>query len=226
MTEKEWQLSNSPYEMIAALPERDQADERKLRLFGAAACRRHWERLMAFDFVDSVEVAEKFLEGEIDAPESHRLYDAFMEASVPALEASIGVAGWALLMQPFEDTAAETICDALVDLVLLHSGLERDGPGWEKAVRAENAAQADIVREVFGNPFHRPRVLRAWLDWRDGTVGKLAQAAYHERTLPDGLLEPVRSASWPMLSKKRAPQARRSWAICAAQPCTCAAAGR
>jgi hypothetical protein len=34
----------------------------------------------------------------------------------------------------------------------------------------------------------------AWLAWNGGTVGRLAHAAYEQRSLPDGLLEQARLA--------------------------------
>jgi hypothetical protein len=52
-----------------------------------------------------------------------------------------------------------------------------------------------LVREVIGNPFRPPPgVAPGLLAWRDGLVVKLAQAAYDERSLPDGLLDNSRLA--------------------------------
>jgi hypothetical protein len=51
---------------------------------------------------------------------------------------------------------------------------------WAAAERAAlMAADAETVREVFGNPFRPPQPVEpAWLEWNGGTVRKLAQAAY------------------------------------------------
>jgi hypothetical protein len=53
----------------------------------------------------------------------------------------------------------------------------------------------DLVRCVFGNPY-RPvaAIAPPWLAWGDGTVPKLAESAYAERTLPEGALDPARLA--------------------------------
>jgi hypothetical protein len=51
----------------------------------------------------------------------------------------------------------------------------------KKVLLAESAAQADLVREVFGNPFRPVPVPRAWLSWHDGTIPRLAQSVYEER---------------------------------------------
>jgi hypothetical protein len=45
----------------------------------------------------------------------------------------------------------------------------------------EARAQADLLRDLFGNPFRRPRVQRAWLKWDGGTVVRVAKGAYDER---------------------------------------------
>jgi hypothetical protein len=54
--------------------------------------------------------------------------------------------------------------------------------------------QASLVREVIGNPFRPAAADPAWLAWSDGTVVKLAQAAYEDRDLPSGYLDPTRLA--------------------------------
>lgn len=54
---------------------------------------------------------------------------------------------------------------------------------------AELSAQTDLLREVFGNPF---RPIRPDARWLTPTVRQLAQAAYDERSLPGGVLDPVR----------------------------------
>jgi hypothetical protein len=50
-----------------------------------------------------------------------------------------------------------------------------------------------FVRDIFGNPFRRsPPPPPAVLAWNDRTVSRLAQAAYDERHLPAGTLDPGR----------------------------------
>jgi hypothetical protein len=51
-----------------------------------------------------------------------------------------------------------------------------------------------MVREVFGNPFRPVALDPSWLTWSDSTVRKLAEAAYNERQLPEGTLDPSRLA--------------------------------
>jgi hypothetical protein len=46
--------------------------------------------------------------------------------------------------------------------------------------RAERAAQMALLRAIVGNPVVRRTVNPAWLDWQDGLIRRLAQAAYDE----------------------------------------------
>jgi hypothetical protein len=59
----------------------------------------------------------------------------------------------------------------------------------ERAAAKERLAQANLLRDIFGNPF-RPPFAPLLLD----TVVSLAQAAYDERELPSGHLDPIRLA--------------------------------
>jgi hypothetical protein len=61
--------------------------------------------------------------------------------------------------------------------------------------RAEERVQTDLLRCIFGNPF-RPldAIASDILRWNSGIVVRLAQAAYDDRRLPDGTLDPARLA--------------------------------
>ena len=52
--------------------------------------------------------------------------------------------------------------------------------------------EADLVQDVFGNPFRPVTIDRAWLQWHDGVVTRLAQAVYDERSSPKYTLDPDR----------------------------------
>jgi hypothetical protein len=56
---------------------------------------------------------------------------------------------------------------------------------------AERLAQTRLVRENFGNPFRAVAIHSAW---QTATVLSLASAAYKERALPSGELDPARLA--------------------------------
>jgi len=62
---------------------------------------------------------------------------------------------------------------------------------WRSGVQT---APANLVREVFGNPFRPAKVDPSWLTWNGGTVVKLAEAIYQERELPSGQFDLTRLA--------------------------------
>ena len=49
----------------------------------------------------------------------------------------------------------------------------------------ERMAQSDLLRCIFGNPFHVIEISNDWLTWRDGTVPKVAQSIYDDRVFAD-----------------------------------------
>jgi inactivated superfamily I helicase len=72
-------------------------------------------------------------------------------------------------------------------------GLHQDDwhPSWGAALAAETFEQARLLREVVSNPFRPLAVNPAW---QTPAVLALAQAAYDNRILPAGTLEPERLA--------------------------------
>jgi hypothetical protein len=53
---------------------------------------------------------------------------------------------------------------------------------------------ADILRDLFGNPFRPVTAEPHWLTWNGGTISTLAQAVYGERQTPQGTLDNTRLA--------------------------------
>ena len=69
------------------------------------------------------------------------------------------------------------------------------GDPYRTALRAEEQGQADLIRCIFGPLlFRRKTIDLSLLRWNDGLVVKLAEAAYDERILPEGTLDPTRLA--------------------------------
>jgi len=65
VTEAEWRACTDPVAMLEHV--REQAGDRKLRLFAVACCRHNWDALAQDSSRDAVEAAEQFADGEIDA---------------------------------------------------------------------------------------------------------------------------------------------------------------
>jgi hypothetical protein len=93
--------------------------------------------------------------------------------------------------------AVSLLCEAdvgralgAVGLAVSCEAISSDPPSLADAQRE----QASLLRCVFGNPFRPVAVDPPWLSWQGGTVFRLALAAYNERHLPTGTLEPTRLA--------------------------------
>jgi hypothetical protein len=112
---------------------------------------------------------------------------------------------------------------ALDDLRRTRAEEQSVGPrdaAWERISDGAKAEVAAVVRDVFGNPFHPEALDPAWLGWNEGTVPKLARAAYEEGrfeilpVLADALAEAGCDKA-AMLSHCRTPgpHARGCWAV-------------
>jgi hypothetical protein len=164
MTEGEWLDCADPAPMLEFLC--GNASDRKLRLSAAACSRRDWVRISAPGRA-AVEVAEAFADG-LAGPEELR-------AARQACKFAGGDAAWY--------AAASRAAVAARNAALSAQAGSDPTP--------ERAAQAALLRCVFGNPF-RPVALDS--DWRVPAVVALAQGAYKERQLPAGTLDPQRLA--------------------------------
>jgi hypothetical protein len=172
MTEAEWQTSDDPQKMLDVL--REKTSGRKLRLFACACCRWTWpyleNDLAAGDLAaiqNAVLLAEQHAEG-------HSVAVALGQAGETANKIAFltGLSGASAAF-------ALTFLDARQAAARTNYCLR-----WWDEVPA-----ADLVRDIFGNPFRRVTPDPAWLT---PTVVSLAQAAYEERILPSGELDAVR----------------------------------
>jgi len=189
MTETEWLAATHPDPMLLFL--RGKATDRKLRLFIAACCRRVVQTFLDDEEewrVDSIDVGERYADGLADEDEREK---ALGDAS---------------------DGRPDLLWDCCTNLVLADFVKEKpdDADGIDCAIGAafeartvavlddddldrelvEAATQAGLVRDIFGPlPFRKVVVPRAW---RTELVETLARAAYAERELPAGTLDPER----------------------------------
>src|SRR5205823_3330299 len=105
---------------------------------------------------------------------------------------SFGAAGCAVGVPAFHaaERGAGNAC--LLAAESIPSRLEgSSNPAWRQAVDGERERQVPLLRDIFGNPSRPVTLDPAWLT---PTATMLAQAAYDERTLPEGTLKPDRLA--------------------------------
>jgi hypothetical protein len=165
VTEAEWLASTDPERMLREVG--PAASTRMLRLFMCACCRRVWEDIDPY-YRAAVEATEKYLEGEATDGE-------FWSAA-----SDVGIA-WSLHRASYECSDAEeaaaclTFPDPLEGAIsCVQSALASCRPTRV----SEAAAQASLLRCIFGNPFRPAGVLSGW---RTDAVLGLSRAAYGSR---------------------------------------------
>src|SRR5262245_20959201 len=205
MTEADWNRCNHAKPLWYFLRAAGKLSERKARLFMVALCRRIWPLLTDERSRRAVEVAERLADGRVTPREREEVYHEAHLARVEAAEA----AGW---YAPTHGTEAErrvlaavteADCNALAAAQAAVQTLEESRVDAEGGVddfladtRAESAAQAALLRCLFGPLPFRPLALLepSLLTWNSGLIRNLAQATYDDRLLPSGELEPDRLA--------------------------------
>jgi hypothetical protein len=181
MTEQQWLDCTDPTPMLELL--RGKVSERKWRLLACACCRRVWHLLRDPRHRAAVVAAERLADGEITPEEMVPVADDSYSATFHRAPYKGGAAH--LLVRHFSsyDDWDETYRCPPLDNTAMAAGMVAG------RLRAkERATQAAMLRCIFGNPFHPLTIDPVWLT---PTVTNLAAAAYEERTLPSGELDPA-----------------------------------
>ena len=218
MTEEEWLVNREPSVMILFLEERSWIEapdapasphERKFRLFAIACC-RHIEHLLTDQRSrDALAVIERWVEG-----------DASDEAKHNAARTA-GMVTWDL--EHTEDgqlQAAYAVCTTVDDIQEAHTDTIKAAEEAANAVRnaSEEAYQADLVREIFGNPFRPVAVDPAWrtFDVMALATGIYAEKAFDRMPILADALQDAGCDSDAILDHLRDPKAvhvRGCWAL-------------
>jgi hypothetical protein len=175
VTEEQWLTARDPAPLLAHA--RLVGDDRKRRLFACACARRVADLFTDPASERAVATAERYADGLAGKQELEAALAA-ARAAVRAVRAGDTRHGNAAAC------AAMTVNE--VALALDHQAAwlaaYARAPGTLLERRPELRAQADLVRDLFGNPF-RPQAAAdpAWLEWGGGTVRRLARAVYAER---------------------------------------------
>jgi hypothetical protein len=173
--------------------ERDENNQRRLRLFACACCRRIWDRMCRDAAKRSVELAEIYADDEIDERSVRAAYDhpdfgdldaqvaggvnpehQLSDSEICALNASQQV----LLPNIYAmSTVYGTARSVRRDFILVPTtdGTSHNGGA---SAEAEFREQLKLLRDIFGNPFKPVSLDPAWLT---STVVALANGIYTER---------------------------------------------
>ena len=204
MTESEWLTSTDLGVMLDFLEDSGWTSDRKLRLFACTCCR--W---IATHFEDGrslrlVEVSELFADGAASPEELGSAFEDAADAQEGihlsgggaveqgAAEAVLGLRRelqWGQLCEGIAEVVGEAEAAKAGDRIYGTPGKhwstqEREHQeACEAGEQAESAAQAAVLRDIFGPLPFRP--FRFDPGWRTPPVLSLAQAAYEERVVPN-----------------------------------------
>jgi hypothetical protein len=162
-------------------------------LFQIACCRRIWD-LLPNEHREAVCVAEQYANGQAsDAKRGaarKRINTVAKDAGL--LEINVGYAAFETLGKTVIKRRPFLGCAVVFGRVADQSARGEEG-AYEKAYQAEEAAEADLLRCVFGTPFRRAAFKAKW---RTAEVLALAHRMYDSRdfsTMP-ALADALRAA--------------------------------
>ena len=180
MTEADWLAADDPSPMLEHL--RGRISDRKLTLFAAACCRHLGPLLNDERCLAAVEMAERFADGRADVKELSAARTATIMAERGATGPAARAAYWTAHAQPAETVwhvhTAAAEAETRGAMLAASSIQEAD---WNDARDAAVHAQADLLREIVGNPFRPSHIDPAWLTWAGGTVPRIARGIFDER---------------------------------------------
>jgi hypothetical protein len=195
MTEVEWMSCNEPALMLDVLKGR--ASDRKLRLFNFACIRRFWNHLPNDRLRESIEVSERHADGLASDAElgvavtnanrarprgslARAAYDAahYRQGNVDTYSMTTNVARAAAKLQVPEVPPTSISFFEGDRLVSQKIPMSPARTVWNKTRDAEYAAQCELLREIFGNPFRRVAFDRTLLP---ESVISLARIVYDQQ---------------------------------------------
>jgi len=164
MTEQEWLACSEPQPMLDFLRWRAKSD-RKLRLFAVAACKRLGDLIANPLIVRAIEMAEQYADGLVDG------------AALRSVERLVrGPASQINTWAAFSDAHAAAY-HVIQNVPRVASSGVKVAQRTETRI-LEQKAQAELMRDLFGNSVYRVIVDSAWLT---SNVTGLAQAIYADR---------------------------------------------
>ena len=180
MTREEWLACTDPLKMLAFIQGR--ASPRKLRLLACAFCHRVYHLLPEESRV-FLDLGERVAEGLVSTLELARLRVRMDSHPRHPVHLAAGAARATVEPFPFDAAtrASSWACSAVGDAAV-KSGVSKTEEGHG---RAEAECQADLVRDVVGNPFSWGRIDPLVARWNNGTVSRMAKGIYEDRRFGD-----------------------------------------
>lgn len=183
MTESDWLASSDPGPMLEFV--RGTVDDRKVRLFQVACCRRIWNLMPDDACREAVELAERYADGEttdrrrvamrkrMNLPTTDLFERWTRGAAYETLEKTV--------MRRLPFLGVPVVFGEVARRKAFGASSPRgfgDPAVYRRAYDAERAAEARLVRCLCGNPF---RPVAAVSSWRTDKSTSLARAMYDSR---------------------------------------------
>jgi hypothetical protein len=170
-TEARWVTNASPAKLLYDAKQLKVLKPRKSLLFACGCYRLVWEKIQLPSIKKAVEAAEARADRKISQEE-------LSEHRYPQGDSKRGSLNWHLLLSISSLVTPKVIPTHIAWLV--RAAIDPDK--HEHANKWEDCKpQADLVREILGNPYRRPTFKPAWLAWNDATVVNLAHTIYDDR---------------------------------------------
>jgi hypothetical protein len=172
VTESEWLAQANAAQMVNFV--REKASDRKLRLFACAYARQLLHRVGEYCCDNGLHAAEQLADGLIDHKDWFVAWRQVSDILMDAVQNS-----------QFERAATLVYASRCLSLKRERLiSLRYHFQGWQ-------AADISMVRDIFGNPFRsRPNISDELTTWNNQAAFHLAEAAYIQRILPSGHLDP------------------------------------
>jgi hypothetical protein len=205
MTESEWLECVEPRPMLDFL--NGKGSDRKLRLFACACLRRvcgHWGAWRNGDDPKELIVSERFADDEASRRELLSVRDilgsrGMLVAAIAADEAHCSVLEIDAMdaAHRAERSTRQFFYLRKIPMLGGHMRQIMQNPNWredfekskakgtleaEASEQAERGALADLLREIFGNPFRPVVADPAWIAWQNGVIHTMADEIYTQRS--------------------------------------------
>jgi hypothetical protein len=174
MTEQQWLACHDPQRMLQFL--RWRMSERKLQLFACGCCRLIWDVVWSRRSLEAVVITERFLDGlprgELRPVVRRQAWEA-IRTTPRDRPGAYSAAHAAHMTSVFGGETPAFYRVLRVQEYCTSAAEEANLGSWNE----HQAAQADLLRDLIGNPF-RSAILDPSL--RDATVIRLAQTIHEE----------------------------------------------
>jgi hypothetical protein len=187
VTEQEWLAANE----VVWLDLLNSAfgQYRKFRLFGCACARRGLPFLSDPRFAEAILASERFADARLTWDEMKKARKPMLAAYNEVLSGGVNTAASNAASAVYFVTEKTLKAPLAAPSNVCWAYAETKRPDWDAGNKAEEKQQMALARDIFINPYLIVTIASAW---RIAQVVALAEAAYEERALPEGLLDPIR----------------------------------